>query len=164
MSGDNGRMAEAPKARDINAQIRYTMWSVFRVDRTQVATNLTAATSELVEQTAAALDRGAPVADHATLEAGVGHQEVGAAAEHEQGRARLVERAHGVDELGLGGDVVDAPGDGAADAQGGEVGQAGGVAGCSHVPQANGARRPGVSAPGAPSPGTWPAPSPRRGR
>lgn len=59
MSGDNGRMAEAPKARDINAQIRYTMWSVFRVDRTQVATNLTAATSELVEQAAAALDRGA---------------------------------------------------------------------------------------------------------
>ncbi|MFZ1653618.1 MAG: hydrogen peroxide-dependent heme synthase [Candidatus Nanopelagicales bacterium] len=52
-------MAEAPKARDINAQIRYTMWSVFRVDRTQVATNLTAATSELVEQAAAALDRGA---------------------------------------------------------------------------------------------------------
>ena len=52
-------MAEAPKARDINVQIRYTMWSVFRVDRTQVATNLTAATSELVEQAAAALDRGA---------------------------------------------------------------------------------------------------------
>ncbi|MGB2970349.1 MAG: hydrogen peroxide-dependent heme synthase [Candidatus Nanopelagicales bacterium] len=43
----------------MNAQIRYTMWSVFRVDRTQVATNLTAATSELVEQAAAALDRGA---------------------------------------------------------------------------------------------------------
>lgn len=52
-------MAEAPKARDINAQIRYTMWSVFRVDRTQVATNLTATTTELVEQAAAALDRGA---------------------------------------------------------------------------------------------------------